>query len=58
MDRGVYTLDEFKRLTRAFINTWRSVRWQADESIDGGERVVLVFPNRLTGRDGITLEAN
>ena len=58
MDRCVYTLDEFKRLTRAFINTWRSVRWQADEFIDAGQRVLLVFTNRLTGRDGITLEAN
>jgi ketosteroid isomerase-like protein len=23
IDRGLYTLDEFKRLTRSFINTWR-----------------------------------
>jgi ketosteroid isomerase-like protein len=58
IDRGVYTLDEFKRLTRSFINTWRSLRCEADELIDARERVVLVFTNRLTGRDGITVEAH
>ena len=58
MDRGVYKLDEFKRLTESFISTWRSVRWEADELIDAGEHVVLAFTNRLTGRDGITLEAH
>jgi ketosteroid isomerase-like protein len=58
MDRGVYTLEEFKRLTESFIKTWRSVRWEADELIDAGEHVVLAFTNRLTGRDGITLEAH
>ena len=52
------TLDEFKHLTRSFIDTWQSVRWEADEFIDAGEHVVLVFTNRLTGRDGITLEAH
>ena len=57
-DRGVYTLDEFKRLTQSFIDTWQSVRWEADELIDAGEHVVLAFTNRLTGRDGITLEAH
>ena len=57
-DRGIYTLDEFKRLTRSFIDTWQSVRWEADELIDAGEHVVLAFTNRLTGRDGITLEAH
>ena len=58
VDRGIYTLDEFKRLTRSFINTWRLVRWEADDLIDAGEHVVLAFTNRLTGRDGITVEAH
>ena len=58
MDRGVYTLEEFKRLTQSFIDTWESVRWEADEFIDAGEHVVLAFTNRLTGRDAITLEAH
>jgi ketosteroid isomerase-like protein len=57
MDRGVYTLEEFKRLTQSFIDTWESVRWDADELIDAGDRVVLAFTNRLTGRDGIELQA-
>ncbi len=57
-DRGIYTLDEFKRLTRSFIDTWQSVRWEAEELIDAGEHVVLAFTNRLTGRDEITLEAH
>ena len=58
VDRGIYTLDEFKRLTRSFIDAWRLVRWEADELIDVGEHVVLAFTNRLTGRDGITVEAH
>ncbi len=58
MDRSVYNLDEFTRLTRSFISAWRSVRWEADDLIDAGQHVVLAFTNRLTGRDGITLEAH
>jgi ketosteroid isomerase-like protein len=58
MDRGVYTLDEFTRLTQSFIDTWESVRWEVDQLIDAGDQVVLAFTNRLTGRDGIELTAH
>jgi ketosteroid isomerase-like protein len=57
IDRGVYTVGEFRRLTEQFIKTWDSVRWVADEFIDAGENVVMSFTNRLRGRDGIEVEA-
>ena len=52
------TLDEFRQLTETFISAWKSVRWLADEFIDAGEHVVVPFTNRLTGRDGIEVEAH
>ena len=58
MDNRVYTLDEFRQLTETFISAWKSVRWLADEFIDAGEHVVVPFTNRLTGRDGIEVEAH
>jgi ketosteroid isomerase-like protein len=57
MDRGVYSLEEFRRLTREFINSWDSVTWEADELISGEQHVVTPFTNRLRGRDGIEVEA-
>jgi ketosteroid isomerase-like protein len=57
MDRGVYTRDEFRRLTEAFIATWELARWEAEEFIDAGEHVVMSFTNRMTGRDGIEVQA-
>jgi len=57
IDRGVYTVDEFRHLTEQFVKTWDSVRWGADEIIDAGEHVVMSFTNRLRGRDGIEVEA-
>jgi ketosteroid isomerase-like protein len=56
-DRGVYTVAEFRRLTRQFIDTWESVDWIADEFIEAGDHVVMPFTNRLRGRDGIEVEA-
>src|SRR3954469_7610957 len=57
MDRGVYTVDEFRRLNEQFVNAWESVRWVAEEFIDAGDQVVMPFANRLRGRDGIQVEA-
>ena len=58
MDNRVYTRDEFRHLTETFISAWESVRWLADEFIDAGEHVVMPFTNRLTGRDGIEVQAH
>jgi ketosteroid isomerase-like protein len=57
MDRSVYSLDEFRRLSEEFTNSWESVRYEADEFIDAGEHVVTPWTNHLRGRDGIQLQA-
>jgi ketosteroid isomerase-like protein len=57
MDRSVYSLDEFRRLSEEFTNSWESVRYEADEFIDAGEHVVTPWTNHLRGRDGIELQA-
>ena len=57
IDRGTYSLAEFRRLTEQFAETWESVRYEADELIDAGEHVVMPFTNRLRGRDGIEVQA-
>ena len=56
-DRGVYTVAEFSRLTRQFIDTWDSVDWTAEDFIDSGDHVVMPFTNRLRWRDGIEVKA-
>ena len=57
IDRGTYSLAQFRRLTEQFAETWESVRYEADELIDAGEHVVMPFTNRLRGRDGIEVQA-
>ena len=57
LDNGVYDLDEFRRLSEAFAESWDSVRYEADEYLDAGEHVVTPFTNHLRGRDGIDVQA-
>src|SRR2546423_70825 len=57
MDRSMYSLAQFRRLTEQFAETWESVRYEADELIDAGEHVVMPFTNRFRGRDGIEVQA-
>jgi ketosteroid isomerase-like protein len=57
IDRGMYTLAQFRRLTESFAESWESARYEADELIDAGEHVVMPFTNRLRGRDGIEVQA-
>ena len=57
VDRGVFTVDEFRALSDEFSASWQSARWEADEVIDAGEHVVVSFTNRLLGRDGIEVDA-
>jgi ketosteroid isomerase-like protein len=56
-DRGVYDLDQMRRLTEEFGGTWNSVTYGADEFIEAGEHVVTPFTNKLVGRDGIEVQA-
>jgi ketosteroid isomerase-like protein len=57
IDRGIYNVAQFRRLTEQFAESWESVRYEADELIDAGEHVVMPFTNRLRGRDGIEVQA-
>ena len=57
IDRGTYSLAQFRRLTESFTENWESARYLADEFIDAGEHVVMPFTNRLRGRDGIEVQA-
>ena len=57
VDRGIFTVDEFRTLSDEFSATWESARWEPGEVVDAGEHVVVPFTNRLIGRDGIEVEA-
>ena len=57
IDRGVYNIGQFRRLAEEFAASWESVRYEFEEVIDAGEHVVAPFKNRLTGRDGIEVQA-
>ena len=57
LDQGVYSLDEFRRVTEEFTKSWESFRYGADDYIGVGEHVVTPFTNLLRGRDGIEVRA-
>jgi ketosteroid isomerase-like protein len=57
MDRGTFTVKEFRRRAEQFIDAWDSTEWAADEFIDAGPHVVMPFTNRMRGRDGIEVRA-
>ena len=57
INKDVYDLDQFRRLLDEFSGTWGSFRLGVDQYIDAGEHVVTPFTNRLSGRDGIELQA-
>jgi ketosteroid isomerase-like protein len=56
-DRGVYDLDQMRRLTEDFGSAWDSVNYGLDEFIEAGEHVVTPFTNKLVGRDRIEVQA-
>jgi len=55
-DRGVYSLNQMRRLAEEFWEAWETVQVGA-EYIDAGDHVVISFTNRLRGRDGIEVQA-
>jgi ketosteroid isomerase-like protein len=57
LDQGVYSLDQFRRVTEEFTKSWESVRYGVDDYVDAGEHVVTPFTNVLRGRDGIEVQA-
>ena len=56
-DRGIYSLDQMRRLNKELLETWETIQVGAEEYIDAGEHVVIPFTNRLRGRDGIEVQA-
>ena len=51
--RGVFGLDQFRRLMGEFRETWESARWEPHEFIEAGDLVVVPQTVHLRGRDGI-----
>jgi ketosteroid isomerase-like protein len=56
-DRGIYSLDQMRRLNKELLEAWETIQVGVEEYIDGGEHVVIPFTNRLRGRDGIEVQA-
>lgn len=57
LDGGTYNIDQWLRLAENFSKAWESVRYEFDEVIDAGDRVVTPFTNTLVGRDGVEVKA-
>ena len=57
LDRGSFDRDQVRRLWRDLEDHWESVQLGFDEFIATDEHVVTPFANRLTGRDGVSVEA-
>jgi ketosteroid isomerase-like protein len=51
--RGVFGLDQFRRVVEEFRETWESTRQEPHEFIEAGDLVVMHSTLRVKGRDGI-----
>jgi len=51
--RGVFGLDQSRRVMEEFRETWESARWEPDEFIEAGDFVVVPLTAHLQGRGGI-----
>jgi ketosteroid isomerase-like protein len=51
--RGVFGLDQTRRLTEEFLGTWESLRLEPDEFIEAGDLVVVPGTQHVKGRGGI-----
>jgi ketosteroid isomerase-like protein len=55
--RGVYGAGEYREIVDEFSSNWEEQRLAADEFIVAQEHVVTPFTNRISGRDGMEVEA-
>src|SRR5262245_23092785 len=55
--RGVYGLDQIRRITEEFRETWESDWVEPDEFIEAGDLVVVPGTQHVKGRDGIEVAA-
>jgi ketosteroid isomerase-like protein len=56
--RGVFGLDQIRRLLEEFQEAWESARWEAHEFIEAGDLVVVPLTQHLKGRGGIEVSAS
>ena len=54
--RGVFGLDQARRLWEEFAASWESFRVEPHEFIEVGDHVVVPGTGHLVGRDGIEVE--
>jgi len=54
-ERGVYRREDLPRFVEAFAGLWESVRYEVDEFIEVGDRIVTPLRTHNRGRDGIEL---
>ena len=56
--RGVFGLDQSRRLAEEFSETWESGRWEPHEFVEAGDLVVVPSTQHLKGRGGIEVVAS
>jgi ketosteroid isomerase-like protein len=54
--RGVFGLDQVKRIWEEFAASWESFRAEPHEFIEVGDHVVVPGTGHMVGRDGIDVE--
>jgi ketosteroid isomerase-like protein len=54
---GVFGLDQIRRLTEEFFETWESARLEPHEFIEAGDLVVVPGTQHVKGRGGIEVAA-
>ena len=57
LDRGVFGLDQIRRLVEEFRETWESARVEPHEFIEAGDLVVVPGTQHFKGRGGIEVAA-
>ena len=55
-EQGVYGRDDIPRLVENFTGIWESLRYEPDEFIEVGDRLITPMTTYLRGRDGIALQ--
>jgi ketosteroid isomerase-like protein len=56
-NRGVFGLDDVRRVWYEFIETWEAFQIGANELIDAGDHVVMPFTSDFRGREGVEVQA-
>jgi ketosteroid isomerase-like protein len=57
LERSVYRIDQLRRMSEEFAESWESARYEAHDFFDAGEHVVTPWTNHFVGRDGVEVQA-